>query len=160
GTDFFYDPQGREIRKILPSESWTDATAMPPIRRETATQRLPFVSRELDEEDLRSGSPQEGTPHVEHLDGLGRVVAVEEFVKLTDTGLPGPLISWRTEYAYDLNDQVTRIKDSQGNVKSMSYDGLKRMLRMDDPDRGVLTFTYDDASNLKQTVDAKGQKVV
>src|SRR5205823_2211736 len=90
----------------------------------------------------------------------GRVIAVEELVKMADTGIPGTLASWRTEYSYDLNDQVTRIKDSQGNLKIMVYDGLKRMTYMNDPDRGQTTFTYDDASNLRETVDAKGQKIV
>ncbi len=153
-TDFYYDPQGREIRRFLPPETWDGP------RREGATQYLPFEKRAFDEEDLRAGSAHAQTPLAEFSDGLGRVIAVEEVVKITDTGVPGPLAVWRTEYAYDLNDQLIHTKDSQGNVKIMTYDGLKRMIRMNDPDRGQTTFTYDDASNLRETIDAKSQKII
>jgi YD repeat-containing protein len=53
---------------------------------------------------------------------------------------------------------LTGITDSQGNVKTMVYDGLKRKTFMNDLDCGMVTYTYDDASNLKATVDAKGQQ--
>lgn len=71
---------------------------------------------------------------MQHRDGLGRLVRVEEQVHLTDLGVGGPAAAWQTRYDYDLNDQLTRIQDSQGNVKRMAYDGLKRMTSMEDPD--------------------------
>ena len=153
-TDTYYDPTGREIRTVLPPETWGGP------RRETLTQQLPFEKRLFDEEDTRDGSPHQGTSHVQYSDGLNRLIAVEEIVKLTDTGVSGPLATWRTEYQYDLNDQLIRIKDSQGNIKTMAFDGLKRMTAMNDPDRGSMSYEYDDASNLRQTVDAKNQKIV
>jgi RHS repeat-associated protein len=152
-TEFFYDPRGRIIRTVNPPEEWDGP------RRETASQHVPFQRLRFDEEDLRDGSPHAGTPHIEVSDGLGRVVAVEEVVKTTSDGQPGPLTAWRTEYSWDLNDRLVRIKDSQGNVKTMSYDGLQRMVSVSDPDRGSFAVTYDDASNIIQTTDNKGQTI-
>src|SRR6185436_5391718 len=72
---------------------------------------------------------------------------------------PSTLNLWLTSYHYDLNDNLTHIKDSQNNGKWFRYDGLKRKLFMNDPDRGTMTYTYDDASNLRETVDAKAQQI-
>lgn len=152
-TEFFYDPRGRLIRTLTPPENWGGA------RSETASRILPFQRLRMDEEDLRSGSPHAGTPHIEHSDGLNRVVAVEEVVKTTDNGLPGPLATWRTEYTYDLNDRLVAIKDSKGNTKTMSYDGLQRMVAVSDPDRGAIVVKYDEASNIIETTDNKGQTI-
>ena len=41
----------------------------------------------------------------------------------------------------------------------MVYDGLKRKTFMDDLDCGRFSYFYDDASNLKRTVDAKAQEI-
>lgn len=153
-SDIFYDAAGREIRTVAPLETWGGA------RRESAVQYLPFQKRLFDEEDLRSSSPHFGTPHVHSFDGLNRLLTVEELVKINDAGLAGPLTNWVTEYRYDLNDQLTRIKDSQGNIRTMAFDGLKRMTNISDPNRGQLIFVYDDASNVRQTVDAKDQRIV
>jgi len=93
-------------------------------------------------------------------DGLGRLIRVDEIVRLNDDGTPsGSLNTWTTRYEYDLNDCLTRITDSQNNVKLMRYDGLKRKTWMNDPDAGISTNTYDDASNLIETIDAKGQRI-
>src|SRR5262249_2656599 len=52
-----------------------------------------------------------------------------------------------------------RITDSQGNVKTMQYDGLKRKTFMNDPDCGMVSYKFDDASNLLETTDAKRQRI-
>jgi|GEM_PF-1101119 len=153
-SDIFYDPLGRDIRTVAAPETWGGP------RRESATQYLPFQKRLFDEEDLRAGSPYFGTPHIQFTDGLNRLIAVEEVVKITDAGLSGPVTNWHTSYTYDLNDQLIRIRDSQGNIKTMAFDALKRMTNMNDPDRGQMTFVYDEASNLRETVDAKSQRIV
>jgi RHS repeat-associated protein len=153
-TDYLYDPLGREIQAMAPPETWEGP------RRISATQYLPLRKLLFDEEDLREGSPYFGTPLVQEHDGLQRLIAVEERVRITDHGDPGPLTAWRTEYRYDLNDQLTQTTDSQGNVKRMTYDALRRMTSLNDPDRGLLTLGYDDAGNLIETIDAKGQRIV
>jgi YD repeat-containing protein len=58
-----------------------------------------------------------------------------------------------------LNDRLTQILDSQTNVKTLRYDGLKRKIWMNDPDSGISTNAYDDASNLTETTDAKNQRI-
>ena len=144
----FYDAQLRPLRTIVPDGNQSQVVYEP------------LVERHFDEEDSKPGSIHAGTPMVHYKDGLGRLIAVEEVVKITDSGDPGGLATWRTSYAYDLNDQLTRIQDSQNNVKTMLFDGLKRMTSMNDPDRGAMTFAFDDASNLHSTLDAKGQRIV
>ncbi len=153
-TDLYYDPPGRQIRSVTPPETAGGE------RGETITQNLPFEVWTFDEEDTTAGSPHAGTPHIAYSDGLGRLVEVAEETQLDDQGQPTPdTHRWLTRYEYDLNDQLTRITDSQNNVKTMQYDGLKRKTSMNDPDQGVTTFSYDDASNLTETTDAKGQRI-
>src|SRR5688572_318426 len=41
----------------------------------------------------------------------------------------------------------------------MRYDGLKRKTFMNDPDCGISTNVYDEASNLIESVDAKQQRI-
>jgi YD repeat-containing protein len=153
-TDNYYDPLGRQLRAVAPPESWGGP------RRETVTHYVPFQNWVFDEEDLLPGSPHAGTPHVSSTDGLGRVVAVIEVVKLDDSGQPVPNTNhWVTHYQYDLNDQLTRVTDSQNNSKILHYDGLRRKTYVNDPDQGATTYLYDDASNLIETTDAKGQRI-
>ncbi len=152
--DHYYDAVGREIVTYNPPET-TGAAA----RTNKATQYLPLEKRMLDENDTNSNSQFFGTPMVQREDGLGRLVQVGEVVKLTDSGEAGGLTEWTTRYAYDLNDKLTQIVDSQGNTKTMQYDGLGRMLTMLDPDRGRMTYVYDDSSNITDTTDAKTQQI-
>jgi RHS repeat-associated protein len=120
----------------------------------------PLLTRSFDENDNDPGSPHAGTPMVHANDGLGRLVLVDEVTRLNDDGTPaGAIRSWITRYEYDLNDQLTKITDSQNNVKLMAYDGLKRKTFLNDPDRGVMHFVFDAASNLMESTDAKGQRI-
>ncbi len=119
----------------------------------------PLVTGSFDENDSDPASPDYNTPTIEFSDGLGRVIRTDETTRLNDDGTPGTALkTWSTLYQYDLNDRLTRVTDSQGNVKTMLYDGLKRKTFMNDPDCGTVTNTYDAASNLKETIDAKGQR--
>ena len=120
----------------------------------------PLLSKEYDENQTDPASPNFDAHMTHYQDGLGRLVQVDEVVRLNDDGTSASdLRAWPTRYEYDLNDQLTRITDSQNNVKWFEYDGLKRKVFMNDPDRGTMRFAYDDASNLKETVDAKGQRI-
>ncbi len=150
----YFDPTGREIRTVMPPEN-KDGEC-----RENRTHFLPFEEQFFDAEDSYEKSAYKDTPHIKYKDGLGRLIALDEVVRLTDIGEVGKTTLWRTEYKYDLNDNIIQIKDSQGNVKKMEYDALKRLTMMDDPDMGKSYVTYDDASNIIETLDAKGQKVV
>jgi RHS repeat-associated protein len=119
----------------------------------------PLVTKSYDENDTDPASPYFDTPSVHYHDGLGRLIRTDEITRLNDDGTSSSQFNiWTTTCEYDLNDCLTGITDSQGNVKTMVYDGLKRKTFMNDLDCGMVTYTYDDASNLKATVDAKGQQ--
>jgi len=83
-------------------------------------------------------------------DGLERLIRVEEHNQ-GETSV--------TRYQYDTLGNLTDIIDAHNNVKTMVYDGLKRRLAMQDPDKGHTGYEYDDLSNLIRTVDNKGQMV-
>jgi YD repeat-containing protein len=124
------------------------------------TEYEPLITRGFDENDADANSPHFNTPMVSISDGLGRLVRVDELVRLNDDGTQADSVrTWTTRYLYDLNDALTRITDSQNNVKLMRYDGLKRKTFMNDPDCGISTNVYDEASNLIESVDAKGQRI-
>src|SRR5205085_1565925 len=95
----------------------------------------PLVQFSYDENDVDPASTSFNTPMVHYSDGLGRLVRVDELAHLNDDGtLSSAIQTWTTHYAYDLNDQLTTITDSQNNLKTMAYDGLKRKTFMNDPD--------------------------
>lgn len=146
----FMDAMGRKTSCLNPPET----TGGP--RKSSRTDFLPLVTVLYDEEDNDPASQHTNTPHVQYTDGLERLVGVDE-KNLEGGGAP---VTYPTRYQYDLNDNLTRIIDSQNNQKWMEYDGLKRMTFMHDPDRGVMHYTYDDASNLTETLDAKNQRIV
>lgn len=152
-TDTLSDTTGRAIRTIHPPENSGG------VRKESFTHHLPFETQLFDENDADSGSIHVDTPFIQFIDGLGRLIQVDEKVKITDEGEVGSLATWSTQYRYDLNDKLTRITDSQNNIKRMEYDGLARLTHLNDPDRGTLDYLYTPASNLRQTTDAKGQVI-
>ncbi len=124
------------------------------------TRYEPLLTRLLDENQVDSASGHFGAAMVHYHDGLGRLVRADEIVHLNDDGTSaGSPRTWTTRYEYDLNDQLTQITDAQNNIKVFQSDSLKRKTLMNDPDRGLMTYAYDDASNLRQTRDAKGQVV-
>lgn len=144
----FMDALGRKVSCINPPETLGGA------RTSTRTDYLPLVTVLYDEEDNNSGGPHADTPHVQYQDGLERLVGVNEInLQGVDAG------TFQTRYEYDLLDNLVRITDSLANRKWMRHDGLGRMIFMEDPDRGKMFYTYDAASNLRTTVDAKSQQI-
>ncbi|HWQ90638.1 MAG TPA: hypothetical protein VN673_03120, partial [Clostridia bacterium] len=120
----------------------------------------PLITRSYDANQT-AATPHAGAGLAHHHDGLGRLVRVDEIVKINDDGTASSTTNlWTTIYVYDVNDRLVRITDSQNNRKDISYDGLLRKTFMNDPDRGTMSYTYDNASNLKETVDARGQQIL
>ena len=147
-TATIYDATLRAVRSVNPDGS------------SETTVFEPFLTRSYDANQTDPGSPFFGASMMHFQDGLGRLIRVDETTRLNDDGTPaGTTKTWTTRYEHDLNDQLTRITDSQNNVKRMSYDGLTRKISMNDPDRGLVRFVYDEASNLIETTDAKEQKI-
>ena len=119
-----------------------------------------LATRVYDAFDLDNASPYFDTPVMHHDDGLGRLVQVDEIVGLTDAGLPAAEQStWSTRYSYRADGLLLRIRDAQDNEKWYEYDGLQRMLLLNDYNRGEMRYAYDDAGNLVESTDAKGQRI-
>ena len=143
-----YDAMLRTVQTTNPDGTFSQATYEP------------LIIRSFDENDTDSSSPFFNTPTTQYKDGLGRTIQVDETSHLNDDGTTSSTLNtWSTFYQYDVNDRLLKITDSQGNVKTLSYDGLKRKTTMHDPDCGTVSYSYDDASNMKSTLDAKGQTI-
>lgn len=158
-SDIFFDPLGREIKTINPFETISDI-GNESARTTTMTQILPLENRLFDEHDTDPTSSFYNSPLVHFNDGLGRLIQVSEIVPLNDDGTPSAQLNeWKTYYDYTLTDQLVHIRDSQNNEKWIRYDGANRKIFMNDPDRGILYYTFDLASNLLVTEDAKEQVI-
>ena len=119
----------------------------------------PLLIREFDENDADPASPHRDTPRVRVQDGLNRLIEVREIARLTEDGLPTSEPQARSSfYRYDANSQLLSAKDPFGNERKFFYDGLRRRVRLEDPDQGTLALTLDDASNIRETLDGKGQR--
>lgn len=137
-TLFEYDARNRSVKETNPDGSY----------RTTVYQPLTKVA--YDEEDNHPASPHQSTPHTFRSDGRNRLTRVEE---------RNGAAAYITTYAYDGLDNLVRITDHEGNLKTLTFDGLGRKTFMNDPDKGVMSYQYDGAGNLLQTTDAKGQTV-
>ncbi|MCP4111453.1 MAG: hypothetical protein GY749_38985 [Desulfobacteraceae bacterium] len=137
-TAIEYDPTGRVIRETNPGTSFR------------TTEYLPLQKQVWDEEDNYTGSSHFDTPHLFTYDGLERLVQVEE--RNGDE-------TYTTKYGYDGLKNLIWILDDKNNEKNMNFDGMGRKTYMDDPDKGEMSYQYDDAGNLIQTADNKGQVV-
>ncbi|MCI0619492.1 FG-GAP-like repeat-containing protein [Candidatus Wolfebacteria bacterium] len=73
--------------------------------------------------------------------------------------------TYTTTYAYDGNNNLTKITDALENIRNFAYDGLSRRLSAEDLHDsgdgtfGTWTYEYDDAGNLTSQTDPKSQIV-
>ena len=89
------------------------------------------------------------------LDGLGRLVRVDE-----PTGSPGSLGSTgspnqATSYGYNALDNLTRVTQ-RTQRRIFVYDSLSRLAQATNPESGTIRYTYDDNGNLTAKADARG----
>ncbi len=145
---FDYDALGRERHVLQPDGSASE------------TRYEPLLTHGYDENGTDPTSPYSGKHTTHRYDGLKRVVEIDEVNPITDDGRPSPTFSnWVTRYQYRADNALIAITDSQGNSKSMQYDALMRLVSQNDWDRGITRQTFDDASNLLDREDAKGQHI-
>ncbi|MFA6304855.1 MAG: SpvB/TcaC N-terminal domain-containing protein, partial [Patescibacteria group bacterium] len=89
-------------------------------------------------------------------DAYGQLIQVDEYLGEN---------TYSTKYEYNLLGKITKITDSQNNVRNFTYDKLGRLTtqeEMHDPEAeefGVWTMEYDEASNLTSKTDPKNQTV-
>jgi YD repeat-containing protein len=156
----YLDSVGRTIKMVeAPDKFIPGETNL--VRRHSETWFLPLEVQEFDANDTTPGSTTAGTPQIKRMDGLGRTIEVGEVTRQNDDGTRSQTLrEWTTRFSYDLNQNLTEVQDSQGNVKWFRYDGLSRKIFVNDLDRGPVTLTFDDASNQIGMADAKGQEVL
>ena len=82
-------------------------------------------------------------------DVYGNILEVIEYA-----GLDGV---FHTYYEYDIQNNLTKTTDNQGNSAQIFYDSIGRKLKMIDPDMGTWSYEYDLLGNLIKQTDAKGQ---
>lgn len=133
-----YDAKGRSVKEINPDTSFRTSLYQP------------LVKVAHDEEDTATSGPHADTPHTYVNDGLDRLVKVWES--------NGSAV-YVTKYEYDGQSNLTKVIDNEGNVRTMTFDGLSRKTTQNDPDRHLTTYGYDDVGNLLSTIDAKNQTV-
>lgn len=155
-TEHFYDALGREIRINQPQGP--EGT----LFSKTIYEPLGYTF--YDEEQTNENSPYYGCGKIFVQDGLldennnNRIRKLYQLVKLTDKGEElDSLVKWETSYACNVLGNTTRYTDYQGNQKILLYDGLGRNIFLNDPNRGYISYEYDNASNLIRQVNAKDQ---
>ncbi len=125
----------------------------------------PLVQLISDNEQTDSSSDHFGSYKRLTFDGLlndegqGRLVKVDEVVKLDENGEESSITAWSTLYEYDVLGNFTKLTDAQGNVRTMQYDGLGRNYFYNDPNRGYFWQAFDAASNVIASRDANGQEI-
>ena len=115
------------------------------------------------------------------LDGLGRLVRVDEPNSTGNLGLTGSPVQ-KTDYCYDGLGNLTRViqgspliqgsLDSQrrrvnlctgviqnAQTRTFAYDSLYRLTQSRNPESGTINYTYDKNGNLKTRTDARNVRV-
>jgi RHS repeat-associated protein len=143
-----YDALERKIRTTQPDGTF----------RETRIE--PLLTSTFDENDTDVNSPFHETPLRAYADGLNRVFQVDEIVRLADDGMPvEDLQTWTTTFSYRTDGLLQTVTDAQNNLRSYGYDGLGRKISIQEPNRGSTALFYNNASQLVESIDAKGQRI-
>ncbi|MBN1946795.1 MAG: hypothetical protein JW797_14065 [Bradymonadales bacterium] len=138
-----YDAAYRAVLQVMPDADQRGEAST------VETVYEPLAVLVYDEEDSDGSSPHNNTPTVQRTDGLDRVWAIER--TLEAGGEPAVV-----ELTYDELGNLRGYLDAQGNEKVQLYDLLGRVGEVSDPNTGTTTYTYDDAGNLIEEVDARG----
>jgi RHS repeat-associated protein len=95
---------------------------------------------------LQTATDERGKVKRRHLDGFGRIVAIEE---VADAG------TYTTHYDYDATGALTRVTNQLGHATDIVYDLMGRKVTVADPNMGAWTYGYDAGSLLTSQTDAK-----
>ncbi|MFK4042275.1 polymorphic toxin-type HINT domain-containing protein [Nonomuraea wenchangensis] len=101
--------------------------------------------------DRTEVTPPVGAKTATVTDAFDRVVKVEEWSDATNHA--------DTSYGYDLNGNLTKMTDANGNVRTNTYNWLDQRTAATDPDAGTSSYGYDAAGRQTWSIDGKGQKV-
>jgi RHS repeat-associated protein len=85
-------------------------------------------------------------------DALGRLTQVIE-----DPG-SSPHLNYLTIYTYNSLDDLLSVNQGTGSTarnRSFTYDSFKRLTQANNPESGVINYTYDPVGNLLSKIDAR-----
>ncbi len=134
---FTFDALGRTTEVVNPAGQRSHCAFAP--------QSITF----FDTQDNDPGSPFAGTPRVQHVDAVGRLVRVDE-----QTGTE----TVTTRYAYDPAGQLRRVIEAGGaELLSQRFDLAGRKLAVLHRDAGTRRFLYDARGKLALYADAAGR---
>ncbi|MEU2492153.1 RHS repeat-associated core domain-containing protein [Streptomyces sp. NPDC007883] len=135
GTQKIYDGAGRPTTEILLAQGKE-------FSRTTTTY----------EGNATTVEPPTGASAVrEEVDSRGRLSEKREY-----EGNKATSSYTKLTYTYDKSDQLTQVKDSDGNTWSYEYDFLGRKVAASDPDAGTTKTEYDNLDQISVTEDARG----
>ncbi|WP_335979720.1 polymorphic toxin-type HINT domain-containing protein [Streptomyces sp. CA2R106] len=98
--------------------------------------------------------PQGGIATTTLTDVFGRTSEVRQYNDGTSSGAYTSIT-----YAYNDDDQLTKVTDDAGNIWTYGYDLMGRQTSMSDPDAGTSISTYTDLDKLASTTDSRGKTI-
>ncbi|MGW6458304.1 RHS repeat-associated core domain-containing protein, partial [Streptomyces sp. NPDC055078] len=99
----------------------------------------------------REDPPRGGTSTTELFDAEGRTTELRQHRNATEYDA--------TRYTYTKSGLLASITDPAGNNWRHTYDVRGRQTRSDDPDKGTITRTFDDADQLLTVTDSRGRTI-
>ncbi|WP_433273831.1 polymorphic toxin-type HINT domain-containing protein [Actinosynnema sp. CS-041913] len=135
-TVYDYDGAGREIAEVFKvegAEKWRGTTAYGGDR-------------------VTETPPAGGTATTKVLDAEGRTTELRQHRNGSEYDA--------TRYTYTKSGGLETVTDPAGNVWRTHFDVRGREIRVDDPDQGTTTMSYDDEDQLLSTTNSRGRTVV
>jgi RHS repeat-associated protein len=97
---------------------------------------------------------QAGKVRRSKVDGLGRLIRVDEPSDAANTLGSQSSPTQATSYQYNALDNLTVV--TQGDqTRSFSYSSLSRLTSATNPESGVISYEYDEVGNLKKKTDPR-----
>jgi YD repeat-containing protein len=121
-----------------------------PDGREQRTTHGPLWTEARDHEDLHPAPPYTDAPERTLVDGLGRLVRVEQT-------LAGRSILHH--YIHDGAGRLIAHTDPAGHVSRYTRDGAGRLIMVDSPDAGRITQRFDLAGRILERINATGARI-
>ncbi|GIM97589.1 RHS repeat domain-containing protein [Paractinoplanes toevensis] len=96
-------------------------------------------------------APAGGTASAEWTDARGQVVKSWQYHGNLPTGAYD-----ETVRTYTKAGDLASVRDGSGTTWRYAYDQRRRQIRDEDPDKGAVTYTYDDGDQMRTMTDARG----
>jgi RHS repeat-associated protein len=145
-TQYQYDALGRKVLEIPPDGTPTSNNVVTAYSSQT-TAPLGLTVTVTDQASKR---------HMSVSDALGRLADLWE-----PSAISNSLVN-ETLYTYDLLNNLLRVDQKGGTTnpslwrtRTFTYDSLSRLLTARNPESGLITWTYDNDSNVLTKVDAR-----